>query len=93
MIINIVLSGCVQIGQFGHFWRFLTKNRISTQKFIFSILKHYKRLKGQVGRAIFGKCHSLFIEIGRFTTIFGHFLANCMFIFHKNEVQKVDMMC
>ena len=28
-----------------------------------------------------------------FTTISGHFSANCMFIFHKNEVQTVILMC
>ena len=25
-------------------------------------------------------------------TISGHFSANCMFIFHKNEVQTVNLM-
>ena len=30
---------------------------------------------------------------GRFTTIFGHFFANCMNIFHKTEVQTVIFRC
>ena len=28
-----------------------------------------------------------------FTTISGHFSANCMFIFHKTEVQTVILKC
>ena len=30
---------------------------------------------------------------GYFTTISGHFFANCIFIFHKTEVQMVILMC
>ena len=30
---------------------------------------------------------------GRFTTIFGHFFANCIDIFHKTEVQTVIFRC
>ena len=30
---------------------------------------------------------------GRFTTIFGHFFANCMSIFHKTEIQTVIFRC
>ena len=33
------------------------------------------------------------ITIANFTTISGHFVANCMFIFHKKEVQKVILRC
>ena len=30
---------------------------------------------------------------GRFTTIFGHFFANCFYDFHKTEVQTVIFRC
>ena len=30
---------------------------------------------------------------GHFTTISGHFFANCMFIFHKTEVQTMILRC
>ena len=33
------------------------------------------------------------ITIAHFTTISGHFSANCMFIFHKKEVQTVILRC
>ena len=33
------------------------------------------------------------ITFANFTTISGHFVANCMFIFHKKEVQKVILRC
>ena len=28
-----------------------------------------------------------------YTTVFGHFFAMCMFIFHKTEVQRVILIC
>ena len=33
------------------------------------------------------------ITNAHFTNISGHFFANCMFIFHKNEVQTVILRC
>ena len=33
------------------------------------------------------------ITIAHFTTTSGHFFANCMFIFHKTEVQTVIFRC
>ena len=33
------------------------------------------------------------LRVGHFTTISGHFFANCMFIFHKTEVQMVILRC
>ena len=30
---------------------------------------------------------------GYFTTISVHFFANCIFIFHKTEIQTVILMC
>ena len=30
---------------------------------------------------------------GYFMVISGHFSANCMFTFHKTEIQKVILMC
>ena len=32
------------------------------------------------------------ITTAHFTTIFGHFFANCMSIFHKTEVQTVILV-
>ena len=33
------------------------------------------------------------ITNAHFTTISGHYSANCMFIFHKTEVQTVTLIC
>ena len=33
------------------------------------------------------------ITNAHFTTILGHFSANCMFVFHKTEVQTVILRC
>ena len=42
---------------------------------------------------IYSESKQMTITIAHFTTISGHFSANCMFIFHKKEVQTVILRC
>ena len=42
---------------------------------------------------LYSESKGMTITIAHFTTISGHFSANCMFIFHKKEVQTVILRC
>ena len=42
---------------------------------------------------IYSESKQMTITNAHFTTILGHFSANCMFVFHKTEVQTVILRC
>ena len=42
---------------------------------------------------VYSESKRMTTTIANFMTISGHFFANCMFIFHKTEVQTVILKC